>query len=165
MNRIQARYEKSEYARKPHLIISVDGKPLDVLLHECYPDDYLLGLVPTLLDWLSDPAERAVVWRRVQSESPQVLPILMCPDDVDLWCTVIHAEVEKTAQTVRWRRIGIDIGKSEGLPDSIGSEVKWLEKIEAMEFDRNEYERFISDFKTALEEPPPESGEGGHPEQ
>lgn len=151
MNRIQAKYEKSEYSKEPHLTINVDGKPLDKILHELYPDKNIIGLVPTMLDWLEDPKERKLVWARFESEQKQVVPILMCPDDIDLWCTVINVEVEKTENTVKWLRVGIDSGNSDNMPNSIGTNVEWFDKIEPMEFDKVEYEKFSSDFKIEID--------------
>lgn len=151
MNQIQAKYEKSEYSNETHLTINVDGKPLDKILHELYPDKNLIGLVPTLLDWLEDPKERKLVWDRFESKQKQVVPILMCPDDIDLWCTIINVEIEKTEDSVKWLRIGIDSGSSDNMPDSIGTNVEWFDKIKPMEFDKVEYEKFRSDFKIEID--------------
>tara|TARA_R110000850_G_scaffold210671_3_gene336664 strand:+ start:980 stop:1837 length:858 start_codon:yes stop_codon:yes gene_type:complete len=151
MNEIQAKYEKSEYCDKPHLTINVDGKSLDIMLHELYPEKSLIGLVPTLLDWLGDRKERRLVWDRFESMQKQVVPILMCPDDVDLWCSVINVEVEKTENSVKWLRIGIDLSSSDPMPDSIGTNVEWFDKIEPMEFEKAKYEKFGSAFKTEID--------------
>ncbi|WP_339725629.1 hypothetical protein [Maribacter stanieri] len=152
MNQIQAKYEKSEYSNEPHLTINVDGKPLDKILHELYPDKNLIGLVPTLLDWLEDPKERKLVWERFESKQKQVVPILMCPDDIDLWCTIINVEIEKTENSVKWSRIGLDFSKFENnSSESIGTSVEWFDKIEPLEFDTTEYQKFASEFKTEIE--------------
>jgi hypothetical protein len=152
MNQIQAKYEKSEYSNEPHLTINVDGNSLDKILHELYPDKNIIGLVPTILDWLEDPKERKLVWERFESEQKQVVPILMCPDDIDLWCTVINVEIEKAENTVKWLRIGLDNSEFENnSSESIGTTVEWFDKIEPMEFDRSEYQKFVSEFKTEIE--------------
>lgn len=151
MNQIQAKYEKSEYSNEAHLTINVDEKPLDKILHELYPDKNLIGLVPTLLDWLEDPKERKLVWNRFKSKQRQIVPILMCPDDIDLWCTVINVEIEKTENSVKWLRVGLDSGGSDDMPNSIGTNVEWFDKIEPMEFDKIEYEKFSSDFKIEID--------------
>lgn len=109
------------------------------------------GLVPTLLDWLEDTKERKVVWDRVQSESKSVVPILMCPDDVDLWCTIINVEVQKSTETVKWNKIGIDKGNSDNMPYSIGTNVEWFENIPNFEFNRKEYEQTIRMFKEEID--------------
>lgn len=151
MNQIQAKYEKSAYSIESHLTINVDGNSLDKILHELYPDKGLIGLVPTLLDWLEDPKERKIVWDRFESKQKQIVPILMCPDDVDFWCTVIMVEIEKTEECVKWLRIGINSGSSDNMPDSIGTNVEWFDKIKPMEFDNTEYEKFGSDFKIEID--------------
>jgi len=151
MNQIQAKYKTGEYSKEPHLTINVDGKPLDEILNALYPEKNLIGLVPTLLDWLQDPKERKLVWNRFESKQKQVVPILMCPDDIDLWCTVINVEIEKTEKSVKWLRIGLDSGGSDDMPNSIGTNVEWFDKIEPMEFNKTEYEKFASDFKIEID--------------
>jgi hypothetical protein len=151
MNQIKAKYEKSEYVKEPHLIINVDGIALDKILHELLPEKKIIGLVPTLLDWLEDPKERKIIWDRIESEQKQVVPILMCPDDVDLWCSIINVEIEKTENSVKWLRFGSDFGGFEGMPDSIGTNVNWFDKIEPMEFEKLAYKKFVSTFKIEIE--------------
>ncbi|SNR14700.1 hypothetical protein [Tenacibaculum jejuense] len=150
MNQIQAKFEKSEYNDQPHLTINIDGNPLDKILHELYPDKNLIGLVPTLLDWLSDHEERTIVWERFESNQKQIVPILMCPDDVDLWCVVINVEIEKTEHSVKWLRMGLDIGGPNNMPNSIGTNVEWFDKIEPYEFDKTSYEQFTSIFRNEI---------------
>lgn len=129
----------------------IDGKALDEILHERYPDHNLLGLVPTLLHWLEDPAERKVVWKRFESEEKQVVPILMCPDDVDFSCIILNVEIEKTETTVKWHRFGIDQSDSALLPESIGTILEWLDGVPSWEFDRASYDQFASTFKSEIE--------------
>lgn len=152
MNQIKAKYEKSEYSTEPHLTINVDGKSLDIILHELYPDKNLIGLIPTLLDCLEDSKERKLVWERFESEQKQIVPILMCPDDIDLWCTIINVEIEKTENSVKWSRIGLDNSEFENnSSESIGMTVEWFDKVKPMEFDKTEYQKFASEFKTKIE--------------
>lgn len=71
-----------------------------------------------------------------------VLPILMCPDDCDLWCTVIVAKVVKENGFVLWSKIGVDMSTREELLigyDCIGSKVDWFDKIPQFVFEENEY--------------------------
>lgn len=152
MNQIVAKNEKSEYSEEPHLTINIDGSSLDKTLHSLYPDKDFLGLVPTLLDWLWNKEEREVVWTRLESEEKQIVPILMCPDDVDFWCTIINVEVEKTEDTVKWLRIGVDESDFDNNPSEfIGTTVKWFNQVKPMEFERIQYENFVSKFKTEIE--------------
>lgn len=151
MNQIKAVLEKSEFSREPHLTIHVDGTPLDRLLHRAYPDRYFNGLVPALLDWIQWEQERAIVWERVESTQQQVVPLLMCPDDCDLYCTVINVEVLKTEQKVQWLRLGLDKGGAEGMPASIGTTVEWFDKVGPFEFERPAYDACIATFKDEIE--------------
>ncbi len=151
MNKIQVKYEKSRYSDIPHLTINVDEKPLDVFLDELYPSKNLIGLVPTLLDRLEDRKERELVWSRIESEEKQVVPILMCPDDADLWCTVINVEVQKTEDSVKWLRLGIDNSDfKDNSSESIGTTVEWFDELQPMEFKKSEYEYFVSVFKKSI---------------
>jgi hypothetical protein len=147
MNQIEARYDVLDNGVK-FLNIYIDGKSLDSIIHDYYPDKTYKGLVPTLLDWLHDAKERQVVWERVFSDSeiPNVVPILMCPDDVDLWCTVIDVEVLKDGNFVKWFRVGIDKSGTDNLPYSIGSDVQWLDKIPTFQFEKTEYLDFVQTF-------------------
>jgi predicted transcriptional regulator YdeE len=152
MNRIQAVNKRSKYSNEPHLTINVDGKSLDIILNQLFPEKSLIGFVPTLLDWLDNKEERKLVWDRVESSDKQIVPILMCPDDLDLWCTVVNVEIEKTEKSVKWLRLGIDTNKKlDNMPNSIGSKVDWFTDIGPFEFDRIEYEKFISVFKSEIE--------------
>jgi hypothetical protein len=96
VNKIEVASMKSEYCKVEHHNIVIDDTPLDILLHSYYPANQLLGMIPTIIDWLDNPKEKELIKERFNSaDSAFVLPILMCPDDCDLWCTVIVADVIK----------------------------------------------------------------------
>ncbi len=153
MNRIEAIEATTKYVPEPHKLLMVDGMPLDVLLDSARPDCYLLGLVPTLLDWLSDPRERELVWQRILPPvgSSAVAPVLMCPDDLDLWCTVAVAEVVLEQSAVWWHRIGLDASKPkpEDMPHAVGATVDWIDGLGPYCFSRAEYEQCLAAFKQA----------------
>ncbi|MFD1736837.1 hypothetical protein ACFSCX_09680 [Bacillus salitolerans] len=134
---------KSEYCDVEHQTILIDDTPLDILLHQNYPSELLLGLIPLIMDWVDNLIEREFIKVRYKSKNEEfVLPILMCPDDCDLWCTVIVAHVVRTNEYIIWDKIGIDRSSSEELLkgyDCIGSRVEWLDKIPQMKFDVAEY--------------------------
>ncbi|PZD97228.1 hypothetical protein DNH61_03575 [Paenibacillus sambharensis] len=132
---------KSEYTTQEHLNILIDNKPLDIVLHELYPDGLFLGLVPTLVDWLDSKEEVELVYSRFVSGKGQViLPILMCPDDCDFSCTVIVAEVDTKDDFVIWNRVGIDNSERKDISDT-GTIVEWLEKVPAFCFDITDYKQ------------------------
>ncbi|MBL4753340.1 MAG: hypothetical protein JKY52_07075 [Flavobacteriales bacterium] len=134
MNKIEAKQLKSKYWNGEHLALVIDGEPLDHIIDKFDRDEQhqFNGLVPTLLDCLDNEDEQSVVWARILPDIGQTTktPILMCPDDCDFWCTIIIAEVERTYKEVKWLRIGSDIGKAEGLPDSIGTHVDWFDGLQ-----------------------------------
>lgn len=142
-NKIEVNCMKSEYCAEEHLTIVVDDIPLDKLLHSLYPSRNFLGLVPTIVDWLDDEQERVFVKRRFTSANQEeILPILMCPDDCDLWCTVIVANVVKADGQITWKKIGVDVSTREDMLlgcGVIGSRVDWLDKIVPMNFEETQY--------------------------
>ncbi|PAD74697.1 hypothetical protein [Paenibacillus campinasensis] len=140
---------KSEYTTQEHLNILIDDKPLDILLHEIYPDKLLLGLVPTIVEWLDSNDEVELVYSRfVSNQSQAILPILMCPDDCDFSCTIIVAEVVSNEESVRWNRIGIDNSERSDI-NKTGTIVEWLEKVPAFCFDINDYKQLERIYRQA----------------
>lgn len=70
------------------------------------------GLCPAWrkeLDWSGDIRW---VWKLIEMDSV-VLPLLLCPEDLDFTCTVIVVEVEKTKNFVYWNRIGYVLHENE----------------------------------------------------
>lgn len=64
-----------------------------------------LGLCPAWSKRLEWKGDIRFVWKLIEMDSV-VLPLLLCPDDLDFSCIVIAAEVEKTKDYVYWHRIG-----------------------------------------------------------
>lgn len=150
LNKIKAEYRRTQYLPSEHLVITVDGEPLDQILHNSYTNLNFSGLIPTLLDCLDDDEERKLVWDKIDSNA-KIIPILMCPDDCDLWCTVIIVECEINDDIVKWERIGLDMtSKEDYSSEKVGSNIKWLDRILPMEFSREEYQNCINTFKKEL---------------
>jgi hypothetical protein len=108
VNRIEAIRAPSLYVPEPHLAIAVDGIPLDELLDTARPDLRIVGLVSSLLGWFHHEADCLIPWQRIL---PPVgctgyAPIFICPDDLDLSCSVLMAEVVAEPDAVRWDRFG-----------------------------------------------------------
>ena len=148
MNQLRAETLPSEYCRDPHLVITIDGEPLDALILRHSGDPNLFGLVPAMLPWLRDPKERQVVWRRMlpPADCRLPVPVLICPDDVDLYCSVVIADIELAAEVVTWHRLGLDTGLPDGMPDSIGSKVDWFEGLGPFQFPRDDYFACVHQF-------------------
>ena len=151
MNRLDAIDATSKYVSERHKVLVLDGIPLDVLLDTVRPDLSLIGLVPTLLDWFDFPKEQALVWQRILPPTGcvAVAPVLMCPDDRDLWCSVVVAEVSPEESVVWWRRLGLDMSKSnpEDMPDAVGTSVEWFSGVGPFCFCRADYEKCLAEFR------------------
>jgi len=63
----------------------------------------------------------------------------MCPDDCDLWCTVVVAEVIIQENEILWNRIGIDTSDILSNYHNIGDTVQWFEEIPTLQFDKYSY--------------------------
>lgn len=153
MNTIEAHVDKSDYeVYGDFLNIKIDGEWLDEKLEQLYPGEMYKGTIPTLLFAMEIDAESKIVWNRISPvlNTVNVCPILMCPDDRDFSCTIIVAEVECFNDTVKWHRIGLDITK-DWQAGSIGSEVKWFDKIPSFEFSKDAYLAMIKAFEAQFE--------------
>lgn len=82
-------------------------------------------MIPTIIDWVCDLKVKECIKGRFNSESKEVvLPVLMCPDDCDLSCTVIVVNVIKADGYIIWKQVGIDMSTREDMLlgcDGIGS--------------------------------------------
>jgi len=148
LNNIEVKLMRSKYSNVEHPTILIDGVPLDLILDKYYPTKNFQGLIPTLINWMHDPREQNLVKDRYNSKEMDVsLPVLMCPDDCDLWCTVIIAKVIISNENVMWDKIGIDSSTREELIsgyDCIGSSVEWLDLIPQFVFEEDEYKTEIN---------------------
>ncbi len=144
MNDLQAVRQRSRYVEEPHLVITLDGEPLDSLLARLAKNHEIEGLVTTLDDCLSDPKERPVVRERVlpTDGATAIVPILVCPDDLDFYCTVVVVQVTRIADRVRWERFGHDQTDSP-MPERVGGNVEWFEGVGPFAFGLEEYQRFL----------------------
>ena len=153
MNKIGVIKGKSEYSTNDHLIITVDGRPLDHFISDfdLGGQHAFKGLVPTLLDWLDNQDERRVVWTRILPAIGQTTigPILMCPDDCDFSCTIVVAEIKRTEKTIEWKRLGTNISPTNKSVEKMGQEVNWFPGLR-FSFDTKDYSDFIDSFKKEL---------------
>lgn len=149
MNRLDTVFFSSTPDGPAQRVITVDGVPLDAILAQSPAGQALLGLVPALADGLA-PREGALVRRRMLPPPGQraVAPVLVCPDDLDLWCTVAVAEVAAEDGFIRWLRLGLDTGRPHpgDMPEAIGGTVDWFEGIGPFCFERAEYLKCLASF-------------------
>jgi len=75
----------------------------------------------------------------------------MCPDDLDLFCSLVVADVVLEPKTVRWNRLGWDRSECDSYIFTVGTTVEWLPGIGPYIFPRADYERCIQVFKREFE--------------
>lgn len=120
MNYIEVQEIQTPYGYKESFWL-IDKKALPEYLNTWAAeskDKYLkligsfFGLCPAWskeLDWAGDIR---FVWSVIEMDSA-VLPLLLCPEDLDFSCIVIVVEVEKTKDFVYWNRIGYVLHEKE----------------------------------------------------
>ena len=150
-NKISTKTYLNTFSGQNFYIIEIDGRSLEDVILEFRPD-IVKGIVPTLLNWLWNEEERKVVWERVipMIGEKTKLPILMCSDDIDFWCTLVMVEVETKGNLVFWNKFGIENSDVQN-PDEIGKSVEWFSNIPKLSFERSEYERVINEFRIRLD--------------
>lgn len=151
-NRISTQTYLNSFSGQTFYVLAVDGRSLEDIILDDQPD-IIRGIVPTLLNWLSDEKERAIVWERIFPAPGVVsrLPILMCSEDIDLWCTLIMVEVEMDEQYVYWKRFGLEDSDAQ-TPEEIGKSVRWFPGIPGMCFDRQEFAAVVNQFRIRLDD-------------
>lgn len=153
MNALTVKNQKTKYSLNEHLTLFVDNIPLDEYLQSFFPEEELIGLVPTLLDWVESADERKVIWDRILPSDGQTTkaPILMCPDDLNFGCTIIIAEVKRENELITWTRFGRDNTLNRLLfPDKLGNTVVWFEQIAPLTFSLTEYCHCIDTFDKSI---------------
>ena len=152
MNKIEGILDKSDYEDYLDFInYRIDGYWLDEKLDELYPNNMYKGLIPTLVYWMEREDEKTIVWKRIlpNENETTICPILMCPDDNDFSCTLIVAEIRNCGQIIQWKQIGIDKTK-EWEAEKVGSTVEWFNKLQELNFSKQDYLAMIETFKQRL---------------
>jgi hypothetical protein len=157
MNRIAAIRTRSRYVPEEHLVIAIDGVPLDELLDAILPGWEVAGLVPSLLGWFEDAKDTATAWQRILPDvgCSGYAPLLICPDDLDYSCSVVMAEVVAEPDVIRWDRLGFDATWQ----GAVGSWIRWEPAFGHYRFSRVEYEACLAAFRAAN----PESSAAANP--
>ncbi|WP_367872175.1 hypothetical protein [Luteolibacter sp. Populi] len=143
---IRAAEYRSKFCDSPHLNLWVNGEPIQEWLHRQVPAGDLEGLVPAWLGWLNEDAEREIVRERMfpRVGETQLVPLLVCPDDLDFSCTLVIAEVSATGEDVVWERLGLDRTRSPD-PSDVGTQVEWF-AIPSIRFPRAVYLECVKRF-------------------
>lgn len=150
---IKAEMRKTIFAAQEHIAVVIDDELLDVVIDEIYPEEEYLGLVPAFLPVYDNDAEYNLVMERALPKEGETvrLPVLVCPEDLDLVCTVLIANAKTEGDYVVWESLGVDVHTPENHPQSVGSKVKWLNKIKPMYFKKQEYIACLNAFKELAE--------------
>lgn len=135
VDQIYVAKQSSVYCDIPHLVWMVENKNFDQLLDEIYPDKELLGLVPAI-SWLKDKSIKNQVYS--SSILSGITPILICPDEQNLSCLVIVADISVEENQVVWKKIGIQHPADSGYIES-GRDIEWLTGIEECIFEKRKY--------------------------
>jgi len=136
---------------EPYLDLEIDGRLLGHVAADVLDDPSFCDLVPCLLPWYEDPdRERELQISRERFLPPTgtttIAPVLMCPDDLDFWCSIVVAEITRTASTVRWTHLGLSRAHNRELPDGVGNRVEWAEPSIPWEFAIDEYQAAFDAF-------------------
>lgn len=151
---IKAEMRKTIFAAEEHLAITINDELLDVFIDEFYPDEEYLGLIPTYLPAFDNEDEYDLVMERAVPKEGKttLLPILMCPEDLDLVCTVIVAQAKTQGDYIIWERLGVDKSEPDNHPQSVGTKVQWLTHInKPLYFKKSEYIECLNEFKKLAE--------------
>jgi hypothetical protein len=145
MNEISTVVRKSENVSEAHLDLLIDGIALAQTIRQYLTVDS--GLVPCLLPWMDSLAEVEVVRSRFFPSEGAVAnaPVLMCPDDLDFWCTIIIAKIEHRQDCISWSAIGLNRSEPNP-PDAIGCEVEWSPSFAGWRFSKDAYRKVFEEF-------------------
>lgn len=136
INSISTKTYLNSFSGNYFYIIEIDGKPLEDIILE-NQTQVSRGIVPTLLNWLENEEERKEVWERtLPVEGTKAdFPILMCSEDIDLWCTLIMVEVTTDEKYVYWNKFGLENSDAQ-TPKEIGKNIEWFPNIPKMIFSK-----------------------------
>lgn len=120
----------------------IDGKKLFEYLNEKQVielpeivDHHFDGLCPAWTKGLDYLGDVRFVWS-LQKLNQAIMPIYLCPDDLDFSCIVIVIEVEKNKDFVSWNRAGYVIHPDYNLRDEINSGIANLESYSEKDWEK-----------------------------
>jgi hypothetical protein len=148
MNTITAIMHKALYATQETPVLAIDGVPLYQWIKSQVFDrdgnDNTDSLVPAQ-DWLVNDDEARIAWKLLEpvDKSSTVVPLLVCPDDRDLSCTVVAVEQVVDGEAVLWKRFGLSQASINGVVTS----VLWSPGEQSATFDRNQFEEAVQQYK------------------
>lgn len=139
---------------KPFPILAIDNVPLNIWVHQnIHIIDGTESLVPAQ-GWLYDyDSELALsnAWKLLKPQAYEnvaistVVPILICPDDLDLVCNVVMVEQVVSADKVVWARFGYAFNHIHDVVTSVVWETS--PSVPRLSFPLGEFEKAYDDLK------------------
>ncbi|MGC5703361.1 hypothetical protein J4P02_24490 [Pseudomonas sp. NFXW11] len=152
MNNIHAAMHHSKYTTAPHPVLTIDGVPLDRwikgVIYDASGADDTEGLVPAQ-GWLIDDEHAKLAWQLLvpaSEECSSIVPLLICPDDMDLSCTVAVVEQVVQGDKLIWERFGRAVAVTNGLVTSVA----WNANVQRAEFARQQFDEACAEFSRQM---------------
>lgn len=153
MNTICAAMHQSKYTRAPHPVLTIDGIPLGNwikgVIYDDSGEDDTEGLVPAQ-GWLIDEEHASYSWQLLtpaEEECTTIVPLLICPDDLDLNCTVVVVEQVTSEDKLIWERFGRAVAVINGVISSVA----WSTNHQCAKFSRQQFEEACAEFKRLID--------------
>jgi hypothetical protein len=119
------------------LSIIVNGKSLDVFLSDQTGIPEIEGLYPAWGNSLLWKSESDFIWELLDDKKETLnIPILLCPDDLDLSCFVIVAKTSFRDEHVYWERIGCILNKNYDFNKEVRSGILDIESWSDEDFEK-----------------------------
>lgn len=155
MNKLSIVNIKDElYPEVTYLGLAIDGIQLDKWLSNFVDEpDGRLSLTTIEGLWLSLNldlySDTKIVWRylgQLHEETVSYVPLLVCPDDVDLSCIVVGVEQHTLENKIFWKRFGFITGIVE---EQNSDAIDWFVNVPELIFSKD---NFIEVFSELLKE-------------
>ncbi|MFZ5986349.1 MAG: hypothetical protein ACOYWZ_04375 [Bacillota bacterium] len=108
MNKLEIKKTTTDYQFE-HLGIYIDDTLIDIYLFEHTHKETMKGLISAWFIELDSKSEVEYIREcvKIENEEGVSVPILVCPEDLDLWCTVVVAKIIHTKDSVIWEKVGV----------------------------------------------------------
>lgn len=148
INAISAVKHKAPVATEEYAVLAIDGLPIYDWIKSGISDrdgrDTTGKLVPAHV-WLIDDDEARIAWKLLEPDTngSTVVPLLVCPDDRDLSCSVVVVEQVVGDTVVEWKRFGLSRNHINGVVTC----VDWNHATQSATFDRAQFEQAVLEFR------------------
>lgn len=154
MNSIEVKLNKSIYPIYDWYFkdIFIDGKSLDNFLDKIFPEFNIKWLIPPFDNLLANKNDEIILWERILPDKGKntILPILICPDDRDFFCSVIVTNVINNDKVIKWKNFWFDESYQINENSEIWKNIRWFEKNLELVFDYNLYKLAFDKLKNYL---------------